>query len=87
MRLLFYKAYSLLWGQRYLPVRQAIHIPVLIHPCVKFKGFYRGAITFIGPVKSSMLSFGFEGTTGQSNCQSLILIKKTEEGLLLEMTF
>lgn len=74
--LLFYKLYSFFFCLRYLPFRQAIHIPVLIHPSVKIDCLHRKAISFSGTLKSSMLVFGFPGTKGQSNCRSLISINK-----------
>lgn len=74
--LLVYKLYSLCFCLRYLSLRQAIHIPVLIHPSVKIGKMYRGAIGFNGVIKSSMLVFGFPGTAGQSNCQSLFSIER-----------
>lgn len=74
--LFFYKFYSLFFCLRYLSLRQAIHIPVLIHPSVKIGRMYRGAIGFNGVIKSSMLVFGFPGTLGQSNCRSLISIEQ-----------
>lgn len=74
-KLLFFYLYSLAFCIRYLPFRYAIHIPILIHPSVKVKGLQRGAISFHGSLRHSMLIFGFEGTLGQSNCKSLISIK------------
>lgn len=74
LRQLFYKFYSLLFCLRYLPLGQAFHIPVLIHPSVRVK-LRRGCISFHGPLRSSMLVIGFPGTTGQSNCRTLINIE------------
>lgn len=74
--LFVYKVYSLFFCLRFLPFRQAIRIPVLIHPSVKIGRMYRGAIGFNGVIKSSMLVFGFPGTLGQSNCRSLISIEQ-----------
>lgn len=71
--LFFYKVYSLFFCLRYLPFRQALHLPVLIHPHVRIK-LHRGCISFRGRLHSSMLVFGFPGTEGQGNCQSLISI-------------
>ncbi|MBQ9178283.1 MAG: acyltransferase [Prevotella sp.] len=72
----FYYLYSLFWCLRYLDFKQAIHIPILIHPKVKIKELHRGSITFDAPLRHGMFSFGFEGTIGQSNCRSLISIRK-----------
>lgn len=74
IQLFFYYFYSFLFCLRYLPFCQAIHIPVLIHPSVKIDNIPRGSISFFGKIKHSMLIFGFDGTKGQSNCQSLISI-------------
>ena len=74
LKLFFPYLYSMLFCLRYLPLRQALHIPVLIHPSVRVKGLQRGAISFCGHLKHSMLIFGFPGTIGTSNCQSLISI-------------
>lgn len=74
--LIVYKLYSLFFCLRFLPFRQAIHIPVLIHPSVKIGKMYRGAIGFNGVIKSSMLVFGFPGTEGRSNFRSLLSINK-----------
>lgn len=74
IRLLFYKFYSLLFCLRYLPLGQALHIPVLIHPSVRVK-MRRGSISFQGLLRSSMLVIGFPGTIGQSNCRTLISIE------------
>lgn len=76
IRLIFYKIYSLLFCLRYLPFRQAIRIPVLIHPGVRIEKLYRGAIGFVGDIKSSMLVIGFPGTIGQSNCKSLLSVEQ-----------
>lgn len=73
--LFFYKVYSLFFCLRYLPFRQALYLPVLIHPCVRIK-LHRGSISFHGRLHSSMLVFGFPGTEGQSNCQSLLSIER-----------
>ena len=74
--LFFYKLYSLLFCLRYLPFRQAIRIPVLIHPDVKIGKMYRGAIRFRGEIKPSMLVLGFPGTEGRSNFRSLLSINQ-----------
>jgi len=67
--------YSVVFCLRYLPFRQAIHVPMLIHPSVKIESLPRGAIQFCGKLRHGMFVFGFKGTTGQSNCKSLIAIK------------
>lgn len=75
LSLVFCKIYSLLFCLRYLPFRQAIHIPVLIHPSVRIENLHRGTINFVGEIKSSMLVLGFPGTVGQSNCKTLLSIE------------
>lgn len=75
LSLLFYYIYSLFFCLRYLPLRLAVHIPLLIHPSVKIGSLPRGAILFHGKLRHGMFVFGFKGTAGQSNCKSLITIK------------
>ena len=75
LSLLFYYIYSLFFCLRYLPLRLAVHIPILIHPSVKVESLPRGAIQFHGKLRHGMFVFGFKGTAGQSNCKSLIAIK------------
>lgn len=75
LSLLFYYIYSLFFCLRYLPLRLAVHIPILIHPSVKVESLPRGAILFHGKLRHGMFVFGFKGTAGQSNCKSLITIK------------
>lgn len=72
--LLFLKIYSFFFCLRYLALKDAVKIPILIHPSVKIDSLSRNAIFLNGKVKSSMFVFGFSGTKGQSNCQSLISI-------------
>lgn len=75
LSLLFYYIYSLFFCLRYLPLRLAVHIPILIHPSVKVESLPRGSIQFHGKLRHGMFVFGFKGTAGQSNCKSLIAIK------------
>lgn len=75
LSLLFYYIYSLFFCLRYLPLRLAVHIPILIHPSVKVESLPRGTIQFHGKLRHGMFVFGFKGTAGQSNCKSLIAIK------------
>ena len=74
LSLLFYNLYSLFFCLRHLPLRVAIKIPILIHPSVKVKIQNRHSICLPGKVWRSMCSVGFEGTTGQSNCKSLLYV-------------
>lgn len=73
--LFFYYLYSLVFCLRYLPFREAVHIPMLVHPSVKVESLPRGAILFHGKLRHGMFVFGFKGTSGQSNCKSLISVK------------
>lgn len=73
---LFYYVYSLLFCLRYLPFKQALFIPIYIHPSVLVRNLYREAISYIGPIRNGLFVFGFEGTFGQSNYRSLILINR-----------
>lgn len=73
---IYYYSYSLLFCVRYLPLKQAIHIPLLIHPRVRIDKMYRGAICIHGKLKHSMFVFGFPGTEGRSNFRSLLSIHK-----------
>lgn len=73
--LYFYYIYSLFFCLRYLPLRLAVHIPILIHPSVKVESLPHGAIQFHGKIRYGMFVFGYKGTAGQSNCKSLIAIK------------
>ncbi len=82
---LFYYSYSLLFCIKYLPLKQAIHIPLLIHPRVRIDKMYRGAICIHGKLKHSMFVIGWEGTIGRSNCHSLISIGKGGKLVLGEM--
>lgn len=75
LSLLFYYIYSLFFCLRYLPLRLAVHIPILIHPSVKVESLPRGAIQFHGKLRHGMFVFGYKGTAGQSNYKSLIAIK------------
>lgn len=75
LALFFYYLYSLFFCLRHLPFRQAIHIPILIHPSVRVKSMPRGSVEFHEPLRHGMLILGFEGSIGQSNCKSLISIK------------
>lgn len=74
-QLIIYNIYSLLFCFRYFPFRVAIRRPVLIHPCVKVKGMYRGGIVLKNDF--ARLVIGFKGTIGQSNCQSILSISKS----------
>ncbi len=75
LSLLFYYIYSLIFCLRYLPLRLAVHIPILIHPSVNVESLPRGAIQFHGKLRHGMFVIGFKWTVGRSNCKSLIAIK------------
>ena len=75
IKLLFYNLYSLFFCLRYLPFKQAIKSPVLIHPSVKIRIDKRSEIVFPEQLWRSMFSFGFDASTGRSNCQSMLVLK------------
>lgn len=74
-KLILYNIYSLFFCLRWLPLKQAIKIPILIHPSVKVRVSRGGRFVFPNKIWRSMLSFGFESTKGCSNCRSLIDLK------------
>lgn len=76
LTLLLHYLYSLLFCFRYLPLWQAVHVPVLIHYSVKIKNLPKGAISFSEKLRHGMLIVGFEGNVGRSHCKSLIAIAK-----------
>lgn len=73
-QLVIYNIYSFFFCLRYFPFWVAVRRPVLIHPCVRIKGMYKGGIVL--KEASARLVIGFAGTVGQSNCQSIISISK-----------
>lgn len=73
---LFYYLYSFLWCLRYLCIRQAFYVPVLVHPRVKVAKLHKGSICFNTPLRHGLLTIGFDGTIGRSNCQTIISISK-----------
>lgn len=75
LSLAFYYLYSLLFCLRHLPWREAMHIPILIHPSVRVRSLPRRSIVFREPIRHGMLILGFDGTLGQSNYESLVSIK------------
>lgn len=75
-RFLPYYIYSFFWCMRFLNVRQAMHIPVLVHPCVRVDELHKGSLSLRNPIRHGMISIGFKGTVGRSNCQTIISIAK-----------
>lgn len=83
LKLLFYNLYSFLFNLRYFEFKVAMKRPLLIHPRVKIKNLYKGAIILKGNAK---LVIGFDGTMGRSNCQSILSIKQGAHLLLYGYT-
>lgn len=79
--IILYKIYSLFFCLRYLPFKQAIIIPVLIHPCVRVK-IKRGGVVLSGHIRRSMVSIGFECAKGRSNCKSLLCVNPKNDSKL-----
>lgn len=65
--------FSLLFCLRYLPLRQAIHIPILIAPNVKIGKMKRGRIV-LTKCHRSMVIIGLPGTEGRGQCRSLLSV-------------
>lgn len=82
IKLIFYNFYSLFFCLRHLPFKQAIKIPILIHPLVKVRMGKDARFVFPGKIWRSMLSFGFESTKGCSNCKSQIFMKDKAEFII-----
>ena len=73
--LVFYNIYSLLFCLRHLPFKQAIKIPILIHPSVKVRIDKSSSIVFPSRIWRSMLSYGFRAAEGRSNCHSMLVLR------------
>ncbi len=67
--------YSLIFCLRYLPLRQAIHIPILIAPSVKIGKMKRGRIV-LTKCHRSMVIIGLPGTEGRGQCRSLLSVHR-----------
>ena len=67
--------FSLLFCLRYLPLRQAIHIPILIAPNVKIGKMKRGRIV-LTKCHRSMVIIGLPGTEGRGQCRSLLSVHR-----------
>lgn len=65
--------YSLIFCLRYLPLRQAIHIPILIAPSVKIGKMKRGRIV-LSKCFRSMVIIGLPGTEGRGQCRTLLSV-------------
>ena len=72
--------YSLIFCLRYLPLRQAIHIPILIAPSVKIGKMKRGRIV-LSKCFRSMVIIGLPGTEGRGQCRTLLSVH--DGGLLV----
>lgn len=76
LTLLLHYLYSFLFCLRYLPLKQALSVPILIDYSVKIKGLSKGAISFSEKPRHGMIVLGFEGSVGRSHYKSLISISK-----------
>lgn len=74
IRLLFFNFYSLFFCLKYLPFRQAIKIPILIHPSVKVKIENKHSIILTGRIWRSICTIGFDATLGRSNFKSMLYV-------------
>lgn len=86
LTLFFYYLYSFLFCIRYLCFRDAIKVPILIHPSVRIKGLGKGRIEIKDPIKRSMIIIGLDGALGRSNCKSLLYINKGAKLILHKNT-
>ena len=83
-QLVFYNIYSLIFCFRIFPFLVAVRRPVLIHPCVRVKKIHRGGIVLKND--TARLIIGFNGTIGQSNCQSILSISETGKLIISGLT-
>ena len=83
-QLVFYNIYSLIICFRIFPFLVAVRRPVLIHPCVRVKKIHRGGIVLKND--TARLIIGFNGTIGQSNCQSILSISETGKLIISGLT-
>ncbi len=83
-QLAFCYLYSFFIALRYLTLKEALRHQLLIHPCVKIKELHRGSIILSNA--QAKLIFGFNGTLGQSNCQSIIFIERGSHLVLYGLT-
>ncbi len=73
--LVFSYIYSLFFCLRYLPFREAIKIPIMVHPDgLKVGKMRRGQIVFSSPVHRAMVVMGFTGSEGRDTRKSLLTI-------------
>ena len=83
-QLVFYNINSLIFCFRIFPFLVAVRRPVLIHPCVRVKKIHRGGIVLKND--TARLIIGFNGTIGQSNCQSILSISETGKLIISGLT-
>lgn len=73
---LYIYPFSLFFCLRYLPFRQAIKIPILIHPSTKIAELHRGSIVFTCQVKRSLVTIGFLGSKGRDYQKTYLYIEQ-----------
>ena len=68
--------YSLFFCLRYLPISQAVKVPIYIHHSVRIKNLKRGNIIITAPLERSMITWGFEtGSDALPYMQAILFIK------------
>ena len=77
----YYSFYSLVFCLRYLPLKQAIKIPILVWPRIKILHLRKGAIVLKTPIYHSMAIIGFPGADGRGKNKTGITIRN--EGKLI----
>ena len=76
MRNFFILIYSFFFCLRYLPLAQALKIPIYIRPSVRVRNMRRGAIVINSEVRHGMIVIGFPGTEGRSNHHTMISVHR-----------
>lgn len=82
LRKIFYYSFSLLFCLRYLPVRQAIKVPILIWPPIIIGELHKGSIILNGKIKRSMIVWGFMGSEGRAKSKTRISIHSSGKLIL-----
>lgn len=79
---IYYYFYSLIFCLRYLPLKQAIKIPILIWPFIKIGELHRGSIVLKGKIHRSMIILGFKGSEGRNISRTMISIHQNGKLIL-----
>ena len=69
----YYSFYSLVFCLRYLPLKQAIKIPILVWPHIKILHLRKGDIVLKTPIYHSMAIIGFPGADGRGKNKTDIM--------------